>query len=331
MADPPVLGAQASPFHPDELVAQGRAGGGAAGAGIRSFMPDQHRSFFAQLRYVLVGTVDADGWPVATMLTGAPGFVHSPDAVTLRIDALPGADDPAVCGLAPGRDIGVLGIDFGTQRRNRANGKIVSVDGVSLTVAILQSFGNCPRYIQRRSVRTDGPMGIESGPCATVEPLVSLDEARALIRGADTFLIASRSRHSGRAGGADISHRGGRPGFVHVEGATLSIPDFPGNRYFNTFGNLLGEPRAALLFIDFDRGDLLQLQGTAQIDWRDGVGALPEGAERMWCVSVVRGWRHRAASRLRWSFVDCSESSLRTGIWTAPLAARAMPVAIDPP
>src|SRR5215475_10715754 len=84
----------ASPFHPDELEAQVRAGQAAKGAGIRSFMPDQHRSFFALLRYLFVATMDANGWPLATMLTGRAGFVHSPDPVTLRVDALPGASDP---------------------------------------------------------------------------------------------------------------------------------------------------------------------------------------------------------------------------------------------
>ena len=41
----------------------------------------------------------------------------------------------------------------------------------------------------------------------------------------------------------DISHRGGRPGFVRVDGDVLTIPDFRGNRYFNTLSNLLLEQR----------------------------------------------------------------------------------------
>jgi hypothetical protein len=31
----------------------------------------------------------------------------------------------------------------------------------------------------------------------------------------------------------DLSHRGGRPGFVRVDGDVLTIPDFRCNRYFN--------------------------------------------------------------------------------------------------
>ncbi|WP_239502378.1 pyridoxamine 5'-phosphate oxidase family protein, partial [Stenotrophomonas maltophilia] len=73
--------------------------------------------------------------------------------------------------------------------------------------------------------------------------------AREMVAGADTLFVASSSGADIDAGGGvDISHRGGRPGFVHVDGERLTIPDFSGNRYFNTLGNLLVEPRAALLF-----------------------------------------------------------------------------------
>ena len=58
-----------------------------------------------------------------------------------------------------------------------------------------------------------------------------------------------------------MSHRGGKPGFVGVQGDTLAIPDFRGNRFYNTLGNLLGDPRAGLLFVDFASGDILQIQG----------------------------------------------------------------------
>ena len=100
--------------------------------------------------------------------------------------------------------------------------------------------------------------------------------------------------------GVDISHRGGGPGFVRVEGNGLTIPDFQGNRYYNTLGNLLGEPRASLLFIDFETGDLLQLQGMVTIDWSAAATKFVEGAERLWHFEIVRGWRRHAASS--WSF-----------------------------
>jgi predicted pyridoxine 5'-phosphate oxidase superfamily flavin-nucleotide-binding protein len=72
-----------------------------------------------------------------------------------------------------------------------------------------------------------------------------------LIREADTFFIAS----SHRDGGADASHRGGNPGFVHVLNETKLIwPDYSGNGMFQTLGNLAIDPRAGLLFMDFESG-----------------------------------------------------------------------------
>ena len=299
-----------SPFHADELDAQARAGKGAVGAGIRAFMPDQHREFFALLPYLFVATADATGWPLATMLTGAPGFVHSPDPTTLRIDALPDPRDPTADGFGEGAEIGVLGLDLATRRRNRANGTIAARDAAGFMLAVRQSFGNCAKYIQRRAVE---PAQHATG---SIETLAALDApARSLIAQADTLFVASRSRPGiGAGGGLDMSHRGGRPGFVRLDGDTLVIPDFAGNRYFNTLGNLLGEPRAALLFVDFATGDLLQLQGRAAIEWDAQSSDLVAGAERQWRFAVVRGWRRRAALPLRWSFIDYSPATLGTGL-----------------
>jgi len=301
-------------FNPDELAAQVLAGGGPrSGGGIRDFMPEQHRHFFAQLPYLFVGAVDAAGWPLATLLTGHPGFVQSPDPVTLHIAALPDADDPAAEALAPDRDIGILGIDFSTRRRNRANGRILSREAGGIRVAVNQSFGNCPQYIQQRTVASSQ---VESAGVSTaVESFDHLDEAaQSAIKGADTFFVASRSRAgSGAAYGADISHRGGRPGFIRIDGDVLTIPDFRGNRYFNTLGNLIVEPRASLLFVDFETGDLLQLQGMAQVDWN--AAAAFAGAERLWRFHTAHGWRRKAVSPVRWSFVEYAGTTLHTGPW----------------
>jgi predicted pyridoxine 5'-phosphate oxidase superfamily flavin-nucleotide-binding protein len=301
-----------TPFHEGERTAQALAGGGASGNGIRAFMPDQHRTFFALLPYIFVGAVDAAGWPIATLLTGAAGFVQTPDATTLRIDALPDARDPAARGFIVGRTIAMLGIDFATRRRNRANGKLIRRDAHGLTVAVRQSFGNCARYIQTRAIHQHarGP----AGPVA----FTSLDRAAAaMIELADTFFVATRApQRAGAAHGADIAHRGGRPGFVRVAGDALTIPDFAGNRYYNTLGNMIGEPRAALLFVDFETGDLLQLQGMAEIDWAGAHASALAGAERLWRFHVTRGWRWPGGVPLRAARPDYAPTTLRTGIWS---------------
>jgi predicted pyridoxine 5'-phosphate oxidase superfamily flavin-nucleotide-binding protein len=311
-----------SPFNSDELAAQALAGGGPRGAGgIRRFMPEPHRLFFAQLSYIFVAAIDTAGWPLATLITGKPGFVQSPDPSTLYIAALPEVGDPAAEALVPGRSVGILGIDFSTRRRNRVNGRILSRDANAIGVAIDQSFGNCPQYVQLRTLAGDLRAVTAKAAPAALESFTRLDEAaQNAIAGADTFFVASRSRTGdGAAFGADVSHRGGRPGFVHVDGDVLTIPDFRGNRYFNTLGNLIAEPRASLLFVDFETGDMLQLQGLAQVDWTGSTEAFT-GAERLWRFHIARGWRRRASLPLRWSFREYSPVTLRTGIW--PIGAR---------
>jgi predicted pyridoxine 5'-phosphate oxidase superfamily flavin-nucleotide-binding protein len=308
-----------TPFHDEELKAQALAGGGASGSGIRAFMPDQHRTFFALLPYIFVGVIDDAGWPIATLLTGAPGFVRALDAVTLRIDALPDILDPAAPGFVEGRDIALLGLDFATRRRNRANGRLTRRDARGMTVAVRQSFGNCARYIQSRTIgqRIQARSGIDA--------LAALDPAaKALIERADTFFVATRARHdAGVSHGADMSHRGGRPGFVRVEGDTLTIPDFAGNRYFNTLGNMIGEPRAALLFVDFETGNLLQLQGMAEIDWDGAHASALVGAERLWRFHIVRGWRRAGGSPLRAAPPEYAPTTLHTGTWSEAAHASA--------
>ena len=295
------------PFHIGERRAQALAGveSGGGGAGIRSFMPDQHRLFFGQVPFLVVATLDAAGAPTATLLTGAPGFVQSPDAQTLIIRAE--SADRAGRRLRPGAPVGLLGIELPTRRRNRANGHVVAAGLRGLTVRVEQSFGNCPQYIHRRAVA----LAPRIGPTETFEGLDAA--ARAQIADADTFFVASSSGAGVDHGGLDVSHRGGPAGFVRVEGDVLTIPDYRGNRYFNTLGNLLLEPRAALLFVDFAAGRVLQLQGKAEVLWRRG--ELPS-AERAWRFTVQRGWRGPAG--------------LRQVAVQAPSTESAAPVAAEP-
>lgn len=277
------------PWHLGERKAQALSGLDRFpnGAGIRDFMPDQHRVFFAQLPFVVAGTLDAAGASMATLLVGGEGFVASPDPWTLAIAAR--AADPAGERMGKGAPVGLLGIELPTRRRNRANGEVAYAGPEGLIVRVLQSFGNCPQYIHPRVVEPD-PQASRG-----VETFEALDAAaRAQIARADTFFVASASGAGVENGGVDVSHRGGPAGFVRVEGDVLTIPDYRGNRYFNTLGNLVLEPRAALLFVDFETGVMTQLQGRAEVLWDD---QSLEGAERVWRFRAERGFRRASGLR----------------------------------
>jgi predicted pyridoxine 5'-phosphate oxidase superfamily flavin-nucleotide-binding protein len=296
-------------FHSGERAAQALAGVASPNAAIRDRMPDQHRAFFGLLPFLPIATAGADGAPIATMLTGPAGFITSPDPTTLHVAALADRDDPAARFLVPGAPIGVLGIDLATRRRNRANGVLRSTGPDGMTISVRQSFGNCPQYIQARVWHDE-----QAEPGRT-EYFTGLDPAaRSMIAAADTFFVATTSGGgAGETGGMDISHRGGRPGFVAIDGETLTIPDFHGNRYFNTLGNLLLDRRAALLFVDWTDGTLLHLQGTVEILWEQDGGFA--GAERLLRVSVTGGWRRPGALPLRWTFQRYAPQLQRTGAW----------------
>jgi ferredoxin-NADP reductase/predicted pyridoxine 5'-phosphate oxidase superfamily flavin-nucleotide-binding protein len=304
-------GVDASPFHAAELAAQQRAGvrsmAEASGRrGIRRYMPDQHRKFFSEQPFMVFGGVDAHGQPWATVRAAMPGFVSSPDAQTLRIEGgvLPG--DPLADSWREGSMIGGLGLQPQTRRRNRINGVVRSVDGAALTLDVRQSFGNCNKYIQSRT-----PTWVEqstSEPATPPEIATHLSDAdRALLARADTFFIASANlaEDADLARGVDVSHRGGAPGFVRVDDEhTLTTPDFIGNNFFNTIGNLIHDPRAGLLFIDFASGDLLYIAARAEIVWDGAELAAFEGAQRLVRFYVQEVRRSRSALPFRWSDVE---------------------------
>lgn len=280
---------------------------------VRDFMPAQHRDFFAQQPFLALGAVDGEGNAWATLVAGPPGFVSSPDARSLRVMCPRDPRDPADAGLNDGDAVGLLGIELHSRRRNRMNGAVRRDDAAGFTVAVEHAFGNCPQYIQQREVQLAGAPGSPGD----VRRMQCLDaRAREMIRGADTFFVASYVDREEGVRQVDISHRGGRAGFVRIsEDDTLTIPDFAGNLHFNTLGNLRENPRAGLVFVDFATGDLLQLTGAAEVILDSPEIAAFAGAERLWRVSPRIIVLRERALPLRWAFTQSSPHTLRTGSW----------------
>lgn len=277
---------------------------------IRDHLPEQHRDFYPLLPYLVLGVVDDQGTPWATMVEGAPGFAHSPDPHTLQIDSLPSTNDPARAAFRQGAAVGLLGIDLNTRRRNRMNGRVGALDHEGFSVDVVHTYGNCPKYIQLRPVD-----GIARKPGNVAERSTDLDEtAQAMIRNADTFFVASYVDAEGERS-VDVSHRGGNTGFVRVDGNLLTIPDFAGNQFFNTLGNLHANPVAGLLFVDFESGDVLHVAGHTALILDGPQVAAFEGAQRLWTVIVEHVVRRPAALALRWRFAEFSPFSLAMGRW----------------
>ena len=113
------------------------------------------------------------------------------------------------------------------------------------------------------------------------EPETLDDSHRTLIASADTFFAASYV-DSGNRRQVDVSHRGGKAGFVWANAdGSLTIPDFAGNLYFSALNNILVTGRAGLCFPDFETGAMLQVSGPAEVILDSPEIALFQGAERV--------------------------------------------------
>jgi len=268
---------------------------------LRDHMPQQHREFFTELPLLITGLLDAEGQPWASMLAGPPGFVSSPTPQRLRIAAQPLAADPAAALWREGAPVALLGLQADTGRRNRMNGRIVRAGAEGFEVQVAQSFGNCPKYIHpRQALYAAGTAAVRA---VTAE---GLDAASArLVGAADTFFIASTHPAAARAqdpsAGVDVSHRGGPAGFLRVESdGTLLVPDYTGNSFFATLGNLQLEPRCGLLFVDFATGERLHLAGRAVVLPQRPDPLQWPGALRLLRIEVRRAVRLAGGLPLRW-------------------------------
>lgn len=278
-----------SPWHKGELALQERAGVASVMAQvgakvIRPIMPQQHRDFYHQLAYLLIATVDERGLPWASYLCEKPGFVTSKWDTQLTIKTLLATHDPAYQGLYLGAAIGLLGIEPHSRRRNRVNGVIEAIDDSGFDIVVQQSMGNCPKYIHRQVAKQ--PERRENAQRIEERTALSAED-KALISQADTCYVASYySDDLGRQ--VDVSHRGGEPGFIAIDDdGHLAIPDFAGNRFFCTLGNILVTGVAGLTFSDSASGDLVQLSGRAYLG-EPGEEERYQGAQRVWHVIPQR-------------------------------------------
>jgi predicted pyridoxine 5'-phosphate oxidase superfamily flavin-nucleotide-binding protein len=289
--------------HEGEQAVQRRAGEGNPDWGSPMFGPEIPRGFdgfIRDQRMLVLGAADDSGRVWSSVVSGRPGFADPVDERTIVIDALPPDGDPLREVLDGGRQLGIIALEPQTRRRIRVNGRVRRA-GARLVVTTEQVLGNCPKYLQTREIAA-GPAPVASARQLRAGPELTEDE-QAWIRAADTFFIASVSPGHG----ADASHRGGMPGFVSVTGPRrLSWPDYFGNSFYMTLGNLQLNDRCGLLFLDWERGDTLQLTGRAWIDWDAARTATAPGALRFVEFEADQVVVVPSGNALRWQFVDYS-------------------------
>ena len=274
-------------------------------------IPLGFRHFLRHQRMVVIGATDDGDRIWSTVLSGPAGFVDPVDSRTIDIGTLPAPGDPLRDAFDQPREIGMIAIEPQSRRRIRVNGR-AHRRGSGLVLTTDQVLGNCPRYIQTRDVDTEHVQPVAAD--GRVHRGIELTSGQQdLIRTADTFFIAS---HAPEHGG-DASHRGGQPGFVRVLGPRrLAWPDYVGNSFYMTLGNLQLNPRCGLLFLDWQNGHTLHLTGRARVDWNpERAGRIP-GARRIIEFDIERTVQVEGANPLRWALHQYSRFNPPVGAWT---------------
>ena len=289
---------------------------------IRAEMPQQHCDFYQSLPMVILGLSDKAGNVWATPTFGQQGFINIHSNTQLAIDTKLLLSKSVDFDLRAGAKIGMLGIELSTRRRNRVNGVISDKTAMSdstskLVFDVDQSYGNCPKYIQKHEFNLDlGKLDRLQVIKYPIEHNLSQQAAK-FIEQADSFYIASRSHAFSEdpRSGIDASHRGGKPGFVKVLGDRLLFPDFSGNRFFNTIGNIEDDGRVGLFFPDLATGDALFISGRAKIHWDKALTEQYEGAERFVEIECLQVIYAKAVIPFQSKLIERSPFLTGTGDW----------------
>ena len=226
----------------------------------RNRLDAEQQQFFSNISIFAIGTLDSQGRPWASVLTGVPpGFITSPSKTSLIVNTEISPHDPLFDNLCNGfihagkRLFAGLGLDLSERRRSKVSGtmegsqnRLLDSPPLPLRLSVTESQANCPKYINARMVSF-----YQRTPQLRQRDLsadrVSLDHSsRKHIRNYDAIFVASR--HLGSQGGSagdmessmDVNHRGGNAGFVRCsdDGSALYFPEYSGNRIYSTLGNI---------------------------------------------------------------------------------------------
>ncbi|MEH6478048.1 MAG: pyridoxamine 5'-phosphate oxidase family protein, partial [Sneathiella sp.] len=309
------LGNTPSPFHLGELQVQKLANETQIAERNGSIISDTILagaiSFIGQQNMLVLTSLDQQGYPWTSLLVGNSGFIHAPDPGSLLLDIsniLNVDSDPVWENIKTNPQVGVLVIELATRRRLRINGSIRAIDNNRFVITVEQAYPNCPKYIQQRSLKFTDAAFKQSEQKPLRGSTLTAGQIK-LIEHADSLFVGSASpANEINKQDVDCSYRGGSPGFVEIiDGTRLRIPDYRGNSMFNTLGNIHAYRKAAITFVDFQQGRLLQLSGRAEILWDEAdPNDKTDGTQRFWALSVEHWQETLLPEQLAWTFIEFS-------------------------
>jgi uncharacterized protein len=132
-----------------------------------------------------------------------------------------------------------------------------------------------------------------------------IDElCRRLIAAAPMLFVATHAE----GGRADVSPRGGPPGFVTVlDDRHLAVPDATGNRRLDTLENVVSSGRVALIFVIPGRDTTLRVNGSAVVT------AAPEVLDRL--TPVGKPPRTAIVVKTEEVYTHCPKAFVRSKLW----------------
>jgi ferredoxin-NADP reductase len=260
------------------------------GGVIRDEMSRQHVDYYGRLHYLPIGVTDASGRPWATVLCN-PEIVALTSEL-LQVTAKVNPRDPfvqAVSGSSASQFAGVA-IDFTSRSRIKIAGVVdaATLDGTTLTLALRanEHMGNCPKYITVRELQPTERTPQTTALGSKLTPL-----ARDVVQQASTIFIATRHLDDDpRESDMGFNHRGGPKGFLRYfedeHGAHLVLPDYSGNRFYQSLGNVETDAVIGLAVPEFASGALLQITGRARNLYDDAAARLMPGATLVTLISI---------------------------------------------
>lgn len=142
------------------------------------------------------------------------------------------------------------------------------------------------------------------------------EKEKAFIQSRDMFFLSTVDPQ----GNPTVSYKGGPTGFVKViDSNTLVFPGFDGNGMFYSMGNVVGQGRVGLLFIDFETPHRVRVQGTARLDRDSPLMADYPEAQYLVRVEVAKAWLNCPRYIHKYKKVDQSRY--------VPVATRPTPLA----
>ena len=102
-----------------------------------------------------------------------------------------------------------------------------------------------------------------------VDDVIDSDE-KAFIEGLDMFFLGTSDEQGHPNCSYKGGEKGGEPGFLRIlDEHTVAFPNYDGNGMYLSAGNVLTNPNVGMLFIDFEKGRRLRINGVASIDEHD--------------------------------------------------------------